>query len=184
MRKYKISFIFLLSLLSFASCSKDEDNFPKVPKETPFYLGYFKGTVNDAPISLVNTDIKTVIHSGIISKRPVGSNGEYITEYYLSIPIGDFSLNMCLDPLEEGTYIIDKGFYSEDAPHVNMIKKDSEPVIYYCPLKAPFKIEVDSIRYHGYSSFPYIEGKMEGILYNENNLQDSIVIKDAIFGIH
>lgn len=179
--KYLVSCICFLLLITFASCSKDGDDYPK---ETPFYLGYFKGTVNEDPVSIVNTDTKRVINSGILAERPVGPNAEYITEYYLSIPIGKFSLNMCLLPLEEGTYIINKGFYTKDATHINMINESLQPVIYYSPLKAPFKIEVDSIRYHGYSGFPYIEGKMEGILYNENNLQDSIVIKDAVFGIH
>lgn len=54
----------------------------------------------------------------------------------------------------------------------------------YHPLKSSFRIQVDSIRFHEGSGTPYIEGKMEGILYNIENSEDSIVIKDAIFGIH
>lgn len=54
----------------------------------------------------------------------------------------------------------------------------------YCPLKKPFKVYVDSVRYHESSMMPYIEGKMEGTLYNRYDVNDSIVVKDAIFGIH
>ena len=47
-----------------------------------------------------------------------------------------------------------------------------------------FKVYVDSVRYHESSMMPYIEGKMEGTLYNRYDVNDSIVVKDAIFGIH
>jgi len=61
--------------------------------------------------------------------------------------------------------------------------KDDAKIVYH-PLKSSFRIQVDSIRFHEGSGTPYIEGKMEGILYNIENSEDSIVIKDAIFGIH
>ena len=123
--------------LSFVSCDKDEDvSF----EETPYYLGYFEGIVNDQDMSIIN-------QSGY-------------------------------------GCVIDKGkLLNEEVESTVRITKDDAKIIYH-PLKSSFKIQVDSIRFHEGSGTPYIEGKMEGILYNIDNLKDSVVIKDAIFGIH
>ena len=70
---------------------------------------------------------------------------------------------------------------NEEIESTVRITKDDAKIVYH-PLKSSFRIQVDSI--HEGSGTPYIEGKMEGILYNIENSEDSIVIKDAIFGIH
>ena len=72
---------------------------------------------------------------------------------------------------------------NEEIESTVRITKDDAKIVYH-PLKSSFRIQVDSIRFHEGSGTPYIEGKMEGILYNIENSEDSIVIKDAIFGIH
>lgn len=93
-------------------------------------------------------------------------------------------LRISLIPLREGEYLIDKGkLLNEEIESTVRITKDDAKIVYH-PLKSSFRIQVDSIRFHEGSGTPYIEGKMEGILYNIENSEDSIVIKDAIFGIH
>ena len=73
---------------------------------------------------------------------------------------------------------------TDKAADKNAYITDSLNKVEYCPLKKPFKVYVDSVRYHESSMMPYIEGKMEGTLYNRYDVNDSIVVKDAIFGIH
>ena len=86
-------------------------------------------------------------------------------------------LRISLIPLREGEYLIDKGkLLNEEIESTVRITKDDAKIVYH-PLKSSFRIQVDSIRFHEGSGTPYIEGKMEGILYNIENSEDSIVIK-------
>ena len=87
-------------------------------------------------------------------------------------------------PLQEGEYNIEKGIRTQEEITSYIRITDSLNKVEYCPLKKPFKVYVDSVRYHESSMMPYIEGKMEGTLYNRYDVNDSIVVKDAIFGIH
>ena len=95
-----------------------------------------------------------------------------------------YAMKVVLLPLQEGEYNIEKGIRTQEEITSYIRITDSLNKVEYCPLKKPFKVYVDSVRYHESSMMPYIEGKMEGTLYNRYDVNDSIVVKDAIFGIH
>ena len=86
-------------------------------------------------------------------------------------------MKVVLLPLQEGEYNIEKGIRTQEEITSYIRITDSLNKVEYCPLKKPFKVYVDSVRYHESSMMPYIEGKMEGTLYNRYDVNDSIVVK-------
>ena len=177
--------LFILLLFSFVSCDKDEDT---SFEETPYYLGYFEGKVNSQDISIANqSNSHSFIDHGNFWQEVNTDLSGFYWEIPLGVHISDYPypmLRISLIPLREGEYLIDKGkLLNEEIESTVRITKDDAKIVYH-PLKSSFRIQVDSIRFHEGSGTPYIEGKMEGILYNIENSEDSIVIKDAIFGIH
>ena len=177
--------LFILLLFSFVSCDKDEDT---SFEETPYYLGYFEGKVNSQDISIANqSNSHSFIDHGNFWQEVNTDLSGFYWEIPLGVHISDYPypmLRISLIPLREGEYLIDKGkLLNEEIESTIRITKDDAKIVYH-PLKSSFRIQVDSIRFHEGSGTPYIEGKMEGILYNIENSEDSIVIKDAIFGIH
>lgn len=182
---YSVSFL----LLSLMAC--ENDVIEEAPKKIPLDLGYFKGSVNDLPVSVENTPGGSR-QSGwrYIDRGGYVEVGAELKASYWTIPIfavrgslGDYFLKILLLPLKEGEFLIDRDFHSgiELYSTIRVVNSMSKQV--YVPLKAPFKVQVDSIRFRD-SFSPYIEGKMEGVLYNKEDLNDSIVIKDVTFGIH
>ena len=157
-------------------------------EETPYYLGYFEGKVNSQDISIANqSNSHSFIDHGNFWQEVNTDLSGFYWEIPLGVHISDYPypmLRISLIPLREGEYLIDKGkLLNEEIESTVRITKDDAKIVYH-PLKSSFRIQVDSIRFHEGSGTPYIEGKMEGILYNIENSEDSIVIKDAIFGIH
>ena len=167
--RYLIYFSLFLLQLAFISCEKEEI-IEDTPKETPYYLGYFEGAVNGQDISIRNKSASwRYIDAGFYSDRKHSSR---------------YAMKVVLLPLQEGEYNIEKGIRTQEEITSYIRITDSLNKVEYCPLKKPFKVYVDSVRYHESSMMPYIEGKMEGTLYNRYDVNDSIVVKDAIFGIH
>ena len=183
--KQVIYFLFSMLLFLSISCNKGEDiSF----EETPYYLGYFEGKVNSQDISIANqSNSHSFIDHGNFWQEVNTDLSGFYWEIPLGVHISDYPypmLRISLIPLREGEYLIDKGkLLNEEIESTVRITKDDAKIVYH-PLKSSFRIQVDSIRFHEGSGTPYIEGKMEGILYNIENSEDSIVIKDAIFGIH
>ena len=173
--KQVIYFLFSMLLFLSISCNKGEDiSF----EETPYYLGYFEGKVNSQDISIANqSNSHSFIDHGNFWQEVNTDLSGFYWEIPLGVHISDYPypmLRISLIPLREGEYLIESTV---------RITKDDAKIVYH-PLKSSFRIQVDSIRFHEGSGTPYIEGKMEGILYNIENSEDSIVIKVGIFGIH
>ena len=94
-------------------------------------------------------------------------------------------MKVVLLPLQEGEYNIEKGIRTQEEITSYIRITDSLSKVEYCPLKKPFKVYVDSVRYHESSILTvYIEEKMEADFNNRYDVNDSIVVKDVIFGIH
>ena len=93
-------------------------------------------------------------------------------------------LHISLIPLLKQEYHIKIGYLSteEKESTVRIIREGTE--INYHPLKTPFCLRVDTVFFQEDSEIPYIEGYMDGILYNTENSVDSIVIRNVYFGIH
>ena len=164
--RYLIYFSLFLLQLAFISCEKEEI-IEDTPKETPYYLGYFEGAVNGQDISIRNKS----------------ASWRYIDAgFYSEVRRGEWEVLRC----SHWTIPLDREHSSRTQEEITSYIRitDSLNKVEYCPLKKPFKVYVDSVRYHESSMMPYIEGKMEGTLYNRYDVNDSIVVKDAIFGIH
>ena len=186
--RYLIYFSLFLLQLAFISCEKEEI-IEDTPKETPYYLGYFEGAVNGQDTSIRNKSASwRYIDAGFYSEVRRGE-WEVLRCSHWTIPLdrehsSRYAMKVVLLPLQEGEYNIEKGIRTKEEITSYIRITDSLNKVEYCPLKKPFKVYVDSVRYHESSMMPYIEGKMEGTLYNRYDVNDSIVVKDAIFGIH
>ncbi len=177
MRNLIYLFLFIWAF-SFVSCDKDEvDN-----SNSKRYLGYFKGDING----------ETIINNNLYreSKR-FGNiwyeNGKQYFMYTFGIPCSNYGLGITI-PVKEGLIElreVDEYVDKDTLGYIYLRNLSIESDIIYQPLNASFKIYIDSVRYHSeWSGLPFIEGKMEGILYNEHDSKDSIIIKNAIFGIN
>lgn len=180
--KHLSYFISILLLMSFTACS-DDDDFERV--ETPWNFGYFKGDLNDKPISIENTDYDLLIHDSIYILKYIKADGTTLDEpeeqFGFSVLVfgeDEPELGIFLAPLKKRKYEI-KGDYH--APDSSMFSIQSDKVKYF-PIKEPVKLEITDIRYPEPGRIPIIEGKMEGVLYNLNNPQDSIIFKNITFG--
>lgn len=180
--KHLSYFISILLLVSFAACS-DDDDFERA--ETPWNFGYFKGELNNKPISIVNSDYDRLIHGSIYIESYIKADGTILDEpeerFGFSVMIfgeGEPELGLSFIPLNKGKYEIKGDYHTSDS---SMISIQSDKVKYY-PIKEPVKLEITDIRYPAPGHIPIIEGKMEGVLYNLNNPQDSIIFKNITFG--
>lgn len=183
--KPSIYYYLLFFTCFFLSCSKDNDE--PVSQTPRWNMGYFKGTVNGKVVDIENkTSNDRFIHPGVYVQQRTG-----IKEYLWGMTFGEQKvskidrLSMGIIPFGEGLFEITQGFQDEKNANIGGTLIDKiNGNIDYDPLKAPFKVWIDSIRFYPLSSMPYIYGRMEGILYNVNDLNDSIVIENVKFGIH
>jgi len=183
--KYLIHSVLLMMALSFAlsSCNNNDDNTPtdETTKYT-WYFGNFKANINGQSVEVVNRDNKqdwNKIRHVVMNTYP--TTGIYAYGFYITLKDNSM-LGVGLCPVKKG--IIQSQGYSEYDSVVVNIQKGNK--IYY-PLKDPFKIEIDSVFYVSDvrdSYNPFIIGKMYGMLYNKDNMKDSIIIKNATFGVH
>lgn len=180
--KHLSYFISILLLMSFTACS-DDDDFERV--ETPWNFGYFKGDLNDEPISIENTDYGHLIHGRIYILNYIKADGTILDEpeerFGFSVMVfgeGEPELGLNFTPLKIGKYEIKGDYHPSDS---SMISIQSDKVKYF-PIKEPVKLEITDIRYPEPGRAPIIEGKMDGVLYNLNNPQDSIIFKNITFG--
>lgn len=180
--KHLSYFISILLLVSFVACS-DDDDFERV--ETPLNFGYFKGDLNNKPISIENTEYDRLIHGRVYILNYIKADGTILDEpeehFGFSVMIfgeGEPELGVSLSPIKKGKYDIKGDYHFSDSC---MISVQSDEVKYF-PIKEPVKLEITDIRYPAPGRVPIIEGKMEGVLYNLNNPEDSIIFKNITFG--
>lgn len=180
--KHLSYFISILLLVSFAACS-DDDDFERA--ETPLNFGFFKGELNNKPISIENSDYEHLIHGRIYILNYRKADGTILDEpeerFGFSVMVfgeGEPELGLNFTPLKIGKYEMKGDCQPSDS---SMISIQSDKVKYF-PIKEPVKLEITDIRYPEPGRAPIIEGKMEGVLYNLNNPQDSIVFKNITFG--
>ena len=183
--KYLIHSVLLMMALSFAlsSCNNNDDNTPtdETTKYT-WYFGNFKANINGQSVEVVNRDNKqdwNKIRHVVMNTYP--TTGIYAYGFYITLKDSSM-LGVGLCPLKKGI-LQSQGYPQYNLAVVNIQKENK---IYY-PLKDPFKIEIDSVFYVSDvrdSYNPFIIGKMDGTLYNKDNMKDSIIIKNATFGVH
>ena len=172
----------LLTCLFISSCI--EDNAPTVEEPLPVY-SYFRGYLNDEYVCIE----QNVAHDKRIdyTSTLTWKGDTFLAYSWRVIFIDDYhksfknapSLSMQLSPLVLGRYDIEGGrFYNtESAIAFNTVEKEYIP-----KSNRPFKVSLGKlITTSPYGHAPYIAGAMEGILYNQDNPMDSLVILDATF---
>lgn len=179
---------FLALSFAFSSCSNDDE--AEIPT-----LSYFKGTINGKYINIEQKSLQdlTINHDFSISlEDSIASYGFGIYIPQGSVDSRKMSINILLSPLSCKLY--------EIGPTYDLSRPDTRITLYpggatsaegdpkYRPTKTPFKIEIDTMITHKDNpdilwSSPRISGRMEGILYNIHNPQDSIVFKDVKFRV-
>lgn len=178
--KRLISCITFLCLLAVISCSDDEDN------KSSKYSIEIKGTLRNEDMSFKATGNYN-IRKGI--KMPNGSNLcinnksailEFATQYK-----GDWGLKVHIQPLAARLYTIQGDSFPLDSSMVSFEHQDlSANLTAYFPLKTPLKVTITRYERPEEVICPTIEATMEGTVYNINNPQDSIEVKDFTFDIH
>lgn len=179
--KYLIHFILLSLIFTLVSCNNEKE-VSQNPDEMPWYMGYLKGVIDNQLIFVENTTDDRYIPNGMYIQKPTGQK-----IYDWSFPINNYTLTIVLTPLETGDHKISRG--SQDDINewcclTKIIDKKNDTKQTYYPSKVPFNIYIDHISFKKNSFFPYIKGTMEGVFYNIDNPQDSVVIKNMEFGIH
>ena len=65
-----------------------------------------------------------------------------------------------------------------------MDKRDTYNEKWYEPLKQPVRLLINRAELVDSSNIPFIEGVINGVLYNQENLNDSIIVENVEFGVH
>jgi hypothetical protein len=187
----KISYLFMpiFVALMTVSCSNSNNEQP-----TPKYystFGYFNANINGDSINIKNKPNNYEVEKSI---RFIGDTqtdddpSAYLFRIYFNI---SDEIELDISPETTGTKLVHfpetySGILnSGKGSMINMWKGG----VLYLPMKDAFNIQVDSIFYIKNNntidpSVKFVEGRLSGILYNEKNLKDSIVIRNAHFGVH
>ena len=182
--KYLIHSVLLMIILSFtlSSCNNDDNTPTEETTKYTRYFGNFKANINGQSVEVINKDNNQDWNKITCTTKDIYPTiGIYAYDFFITLKNNSF-LGIGLRPFKKGIqYSHGYPQYDSTAVHIRMDNK-----LYY-PLKTPFKIQVDSIFYVNSvrnSSLPFVIGKLNGILYNKDNLNDSIIVKNASFGIH
>ena len=175
-------------VLSILSCSdKSKEPTPKYYSE----FGYFDANIDGNLINLKNKQgcaegEKLVRCTGGV--KPLDNPTLYSFQVYLSknelidIDISPEKIGLALSQYPQTfSNILNSGKGAMVTIEKNYIS--------YFPMKAPCKVQVDSIFYiddekiaRNYEEF--VVGRLSGVLYNYENPKDSIIIRNAHFGVH
>ena len=90
------------------------------------------------------------------------------------------------------TYITNGNIYTEYpklginsyGTNIPITKDQNEFEKWYEPLKQPVKLLINRAEFVDSSNIPFIEGVINGVLYNQENLNDSIIVENVEFGVH
>ena len=182
-------------LFSLAACNNDDEE-PYVPGPYSWDFGYTRGKLNGKEFSLQNEGGQIGRH--IPFAGSIFTNyGKGQTSYGTNIPITKgqdgpnnkgmvYGFSVHIAPVECGDFDVvspvpdifnncDICFWDE---------RNGNDKKTYKALKQPLKLHISRAESMGYVSIPFIEGVMNGILYNTENPNDSIIVENVEFGVH
>lgn len=197
--KSKRTFSLLLAagLLSF-SCSKDKNIIEKpIQKE---YTQHFEAVIAGKSIAVENTISKD---RDILSGQWTGigmSDGSAKSLYNVLVRLPKGFLDNDLEPvlrfqvddIKVGYFNItgeNDRYENLEGSHIVLSawgkNGNSDDAIVYTanPDKKPFSLEITRYEYLSGSAIPIVGGKLSGVLYNEENVQDSITIRNGVFEV-
>ena len=187
----KILFITVMAvaaLFSFASCDKEEE--PANPNPYSVRFGYIRGTVNGTAFCLQNKEApgETYITNGnIYTEYPKLGINSYGTNIPITKDQNEFVYGFVfhLVPIKAGAYdVISPNHEMFHNRVCFMDKRDTNNEKWYEPLKQPVKLLINRAEFVDSSNIPFIEGVINGVLYNQENLNDSIIVENVEFGVH
>jgi len=186
-----ISSFTILCFVLLTSCSHDESPLSKEEsKENTWYWGFFNGEINGNEISLKNNNTERVINSNRSSYYFSGDwevLPDSVNIMGTLINYNDSSeLRVTLYDLTLGERYITKSEnlqWNESCINI-VLNKDSAIKTrekYYVPSQEnPFKVEIINVLWISPTK-PIIEVKLDGVLYNQDDANDVIVIQ-GIYG--
>ncbi|MBR1464468.1 MAG: DUF5025 domain-containing protein [Prevotella sp.] len=189
----KLFLLFAIACMGMlASCSDDDENETKLCK-----YGMFEGNINGDSISIQDREE----NYGLFSKYwSLGGSKAEDTYVYWSVILHDVSeaekygLSLYIvSPVPTTSYLVEKDTETaqfEDKRLVGAhVWKSGELDVrktLYVPDEhwMPLWIYIDVVRKSDYQGVPLVEGRLDGVLYNIDNPQDSMIIRNAKFGIY
>lgn len=178
--------------VSFFSCKKDKIETPVVEK----YTQYFNANINGKPLSITGSmGENRNIFSG--SWTGIGYNDGSQKEMYrvdVSIPnpvlnsTSNARLSFQIFNIQPKLYAISSAksyreSFSTGIYLVSDLNLNSSKVYTTNEVKKAFQIDITKYERPKDGTLPIVGGKINGTLYNTDNLQDSIVIKDGVFEV-
>lgn len=182
MKNYNL--ILLLLAICLFSCNDpkdDEENWPPITYEEVIKSGVFQGEINHEYVSLENKSGHKYVSGGT---KVVRDERIYFFSISMQSEIFSNTIKVGLIPQQNKTlYLIDKGFdyFSGQGCGIGRRYYNDE---FYHPLKEPVKVYIDKITYDRRLQTEFIEGRIEGVLYNIDNMEDSVTIKKGKFCYH
>lgn len=182
--KRLISCIIFFCLLVVISCSDDKEEDLR-DKLFNFSIE-IKGKLTNEDVSFKATGNSNI---GMGIETPNGCK-YWINDNSVRLDLpsqykGGWGLKVQLLPLASKLYTIQGDSFPLDSSMVSFEHQDyNANLTTYFPLKTSLKVKITRYEQPKDVICPIIEGTMEGTVYNINNLQDSIVVKDFTFDIH
>ena len=192
MKKMTAYLFYLTFFVSVLSCKKQD--FKVSQKKT--YIQYFKANVAGQTLDIKNSiDENRHIFRGQYSEIGYG-NGIFKEMYTINVAVPKTILNTSIDTKLQfqifdsgiGKYEISssdsyKGSFNTHVYIVTDLGMPSGKTYTTHETKAPFNILITRYEKAANSALPFVGGKLDGVLYNVKDLQDSIVIKDGSFDV-
>lgn len=181
--KNLISYVLFISFLAIVSCSDDKDTVPD-PKLKFSIL--FKGNIGSEDVSFETTGNANV-YDGLddLLGGSICIKDDVVNLYYPARSKGMWGMKLQLQSVDKKLYNIQGDQFQADSSMVSFEYKDMDSHLStYLPLKTPLKINVTRYQIYEKLICPTIEGSIKGVLYNKENLQDSITVKNFTFEIH
>lgn len=179
--------IFLFMGIISISCSH---NGPTDPDADLPVRGYFKGFVNDEAVDIEQKDMfDTRIGPTFMYYTNTNQDSLFFyswdTQFTLDNGKRSLALGVGLRHIHVGVYhlvpLLQYEDYAEDVSLKDNTDKDN-PKLYKLKAGTTFRVQVDSWKI-GPEKHPVLSGRLEGVLYNTKNKNDSIVLKGIQFKV-
>ena len=188
MKALIVSISLLCCMAFLQSCSSEDQALPTGSKEDTLYWGYFKGDINGHDVSLENEDNKGPVRSG--------RSGYYFSGEWDVLPDSVNIMGTLINyndssELRVTLYKLVPGErYLTLSANMYWYESSIKVTVYSDPLKKtikanyvpseenPFRVQITDVLW--LSSFePVIEVKLNGVLYNKEDQDDTISISGA-----
>ena len=180
----------LLLAITFLSCKKDKIEIPV----KPVYIQYFNANIAGKDLNIKGSlGENRGVFRGSWTVLGYG-NGTDKDLYRVDVAIpnrisnsSSAQLSFQIFDIKQKPYTISsaRAYLESFSSNIYLIVKSSTSSYVYTTseLKKPFVVNITKYEKPKDGSLPFVGGKIDGVLYNTKNLQDSIVIRDGVFEV-